>query len=63
MRSLASSAHIFEPGSVAWSLDISQAYVCSPYQGCRRAFTTRVRCDGFKYQHVGCEPENCDLGC
>ena len=63
MKSLASSAHIFEPGSVCWSIDISSAYVCSNFMGCRQAFTPRMRADGFKYEHVGCEPHNCALGC
>jgi hypothetical protein len=63
MKSLASSAHIFQPGSVCWTLDISSAYVCSNLMGCRHAFTPRVRADGFKYEHVGCEPETCSLGC
>jgi hypothetical protein len=63
MKSLASSAHIFEPGSVVWTRDIGKAYIASALQGCRQAFTPRVRADGFKYDHVGCEPDNCALSC
>ena len=63
MKSLASSAHIFEPGSVCWTLDLAKAYTLSPLMGCRPAFTPRVRADGFKFDHVGCEPDNCSLGC
>ena len=63
MKSLASSAHIFEPGAVCWSIDISSAYVCSNFMGCRPNFTPRVRADGFKYHHVGCEPDDCSLAC
>lgn len=63
MKSLASSAHIFEPGSVVWTRDIGKAYIVSAFQGCRQAFTPRVRADGFKYDHVGCEPDNCTLSC
>eukprot|EP00961_Rhodomonas_salina_P278503 3762879-Rhodomonas_salina.2 len=63
LQSLAASAHIFELGSVCFSLDIRKAYVVSPYQGCRRAFTTWVQADCFKFQHIGCEPDNCNLAC
>jgi hypothetical protein len=63
MRSLASSAHIFQPGSVVWTRDIGKAYIVSAFQGCTQRFTPRVRADGFRYQHVGCEPDNCNLTC
>ena len=63
MKSLASSPHIFEEGSVGWSLDVGKAYVINCLMGCRRAFTKRMRSDGFKYEHIGCEPDNCSLGC
>jgi hypothetical protein len=63
MRSLASSAHIFEPGSVVWTRDISKAYIVSALQGCQQRFTERMRADGFKYHHVGCEPDTCGLAC
>jgi hypothetical protein len=63
MRSLASSAHIFEPGSVVWTRDISKAYIVSALQGCHQRFTERMRADGFKYHHVGCEPDTCNLAC
>jgi hypothetical protein len=63
MKSLAASAHIFEPGSVVWTRDIGKAYVVSAFQGCRQQFTPRTRADGFKHEHVGCEPDNCTLSC
>jgi hypothetical protein len=63
MRSLASATHIFQPGSVCFTLDIGKAYICSPYQGCRQATTRRMRADGQPYLHIGCTPEDCTLTC
>jgi hypothetical protein len=63
MKSLAASAHIFQPGSVCWTLDIGKAYLCSTFMGCKHQFTKRVRADGFTYRHVGCSPDDCTLNC
>jgi hypothetical protein len=63
MKSLASSSHIFKPGSVCFTLDIGKAYVVSPWQGCRRSLTHRVRSDGRRYTHIGCTPDDCNLTC
>jgi hypothetical protein len=63
MRSLASAAHIFQPGSVCFTLDLGKAYICSPYQGCAPGLQRRIRADGTPYLHVGCTPETCRLAC
>jgi hypothetical protein len=63
MRSLSSASHIFQPGSVCFTLDLGKAYICSPYQGCAPALHRKMRADGTPYIHVGCTPETCNLAC
>eukprot|EP00961_Rhodomonas_salina_P298289 3937941-Rhodomonas_salina.1 len=63
MKSLATSAHLFEPGAVVFTLDIGKAFIVSKYQGCRHRWTERVRADGTRYVQLGCNGEDCCLAC
>eukprot|EP00961_Rhodomonas_salina_P117649 1583411-Rhodomonas_salina.1 len=63
MKSLAASAHLFEPGAVMFTLDIGKAYVVSKYMGCSHHWTERVRADGTRYIQLGCDGEDCCLAC
>eukprot|EP00961_Rhodomonas_salina_P085370 1146495-Rhodomonas_salina.1 len=59
MKSLAASAHLFEPGAVVFTLDISKAFIVSKYQSCRHRWTERVRADSTHYVQLGCDGEDC----
>jgi len=63
MTSLAKGAHIFELGSVCFSLDIGRAYIVSRWGGCYHRHVDRVRADGLKYVHTGCDGYDCGLAC